>query len=93
METNPRSDVGYVGDYNLVFPGVYIPIAITGAHDVNLEARFLSATDYRLATSSPAIDAGNNLESQEAGLSASLRNRTTTGFGPDSGDLDIGYHF
>jgi parallel beta-helix repeat protein len=60
-----RSEVGYDGDFNLVYaPTVYaMPAGIPHAHDINEDALFVNqaAVDFHLRTSSPAIDAGGSL--------------------------------
>jgi parallel beta-helix repeat protein len=88
--TNPRSDLGYDGDYNLVFPGTYLPSSIRGSHDFNGDAQFTG--DFHLQLTSPAIDRGGplNLPNSQTTL---LRARTTTGTTLDSGAFDLGFHF
>src|SRR5262249_48376900 len=89
----PRSDVGFDGDFDLVFPPLYDPPSIRGAHDLGIEPRFTSVEtdDYHLITSSPAIDTGD--DGIDSALRNALRLRTTTGVEPDSDQLDLGYHF
>lgn len=88
--TSPRSDLGYDGDYNLVFPGAYIPNEIKGSHDFNGDARFTG--DFHLQTTSQAIDRGGplNLPNSQTTI---LRGRTTTGTNLDTGTFDLGFHF
>jgi parallel beta-helix repeat protein len=94
--TSPRSDLGYDGDYNLVFPATYLPSrAIDGSHDLNVDARFVNAAadNFHLQSSSPAIDMGGPLAGLPNSESNILRARTTTGINLDSGLLDMGFHF
>jgi len=99
VETNPRSDLGYSANRNLVFPATYIPGGngtIRGPNDVNLDARFASpGTDFHLAAGSPAIDHGDPLDASLASLRQFLMQRSTVGGGQrdNNGVLDIGYHF
>ena len=92
--TDPRSDLGYDGNYNLVFPPTYLPSAISGgirgANDITGDAQFTG--DYHLQPSSPAIDRGGplNLPNSQTTI---LRGRTTTGTTLDSGVFDMGFHF
>lgn len=97
VETTPPSYVGYAGNFNLVFPGVYVPsgqIGIRGANDINRDAMFVGAggENFRLETNSPAIDAGDSL-SDRTDLRRHLLGRTTTGLSLDTGRIDLGYHF
>lgn len=91
--TEPRSDLGFDGDFDLVFPANYAPPSIAGAHDVAADPDFVGseADDYHLSAASPAINAGDDAIGGD--LAAVLRPRTTTGDGPDEGELDLGYHF
>jgi parallel beta-helix repeat protein len=90
--TTPRSDLGYDGDYNLVFPAKYLPTSIRGSHDFNGDAQFTG--DFHLRSTSPAIDRGGPLNLPDSLVIPSLRaNRTTTGTNLDSGVLDMGFHF
>lgn len=87
----PRSDLGYAGDYNLVFPATYIPVSIRGANDINANALFTS--DFHVQPGSPTIDNGGplNVPNSQASL---LRQRTTISTNVlDSGVLDMGFHF
>ncbi len=88
--TTPRSDLGYDGDYNLVFPGTYLPNDINGSHDFNGDAKFTA--DFHLQSTSPAINAGGplNLPNSQTTI---LRGRTTTGSNLDTGVFDMGFHF
>ncbi len=88
--TAPRSDVGYDGDYNLVFPGTYLPNTINGSHDFNGDAKFTG--DFHLQSTSPAIDRGSplNLPNSQTTI---LRGRTTIGTTLDVGTFDLGFHF
>lgn len=88
--TNPRSDLGYDGDYNLVFPGTYLPNDINGSHDFSGDAQFTA--DFHLQATSPAINAGGPLNIPNS-QTALLRGRTTTGIGADVGVFDMGFHF
>ncbi|MCX8071695.1 MAG: right-handed parallel beta-helix repeat-containing protein [Candidatus Binatia bacterium] len=97
VTTQPPSQTGYRGDYNLVFPASYSPSGaqgIRGVHDINRDAIFADAItgDFRLNPASPAIDAGNPLD-DFVDLRRILRARTTTGLVRDAGPLDLGYHF
>jgi parallel beta-helix repeat protein len=97
VETSPPSYVGYVGDNNIVFPGVYVPsglIGIRGPNDINEDAQFLNPAgeDYRVSPTSAAINTGNSL-TERIDLRQILLQRSVTGFGTDSGRIDIGYHF
>jgi parallel beta-helix repeat protein len=91
--TTPRSDLGYDADYNLVFPANYDPVNLRGPSDLAVSPDFvdLTASDFRLNPSSLAIDAGD--DSLAPVYRSPLRNRTTTGRGPDGGRIDLGYHF
>lgn len=95
VETDPRSDRDYQGNFNLVFPAAYFPTAIQGRNDVTRDALFVNVAggNYRLTTGSPAINAGNQLADSLAPLRDFLRTRTTTGITTDNGPLDIGYHY
>jgi parallel beta-helix repeat protein len=97
VATQPPSQTGYRGDYNLVFPATYAPSGaqgIRGMHDINRDALFADSItgDFRLLPASPAIDAGDPLN-DFVELRRILRQRTTTGLALDSGPLDLGYHF
>jgi len=87
---SPRSDVGYDGNYNLVFPDTYLPASLRGRNDVSDNAQF--ADGFHLRSTSPAIDGGGplNLPSSQTTI---LRRRTTTGTTLDSGVFDLGFHF
>jgi parallel beta-helix repeat protein len=91
--TEPRSDLGFDGDYDLVSPPNYDPSSLAGAHDLDVDPDFVDsgADDYHLAAGSPAVNAGDN--GIAAALVAALRSRTTTGAGNDVGRLDLGFHF
>ncbi len=95
VETNPRSDRDYQGNFNLVYPASYVPLAIQGRNDVNRDAQFLSAGggNFRLATTSFAINSGYALADSLSSLRDFLHTRTTTGLDADNGPLDIGYHY
>ena len=88
--TDPRSDLGYNGDFNLVFRATYIPSSIQGPDDFNGDALF--TTDFHLQSTSPAINRGGplNLPNSQTTI---LRSRTTTGTNLDSGVFDMGFHF
>ena len=88
--SSPRSDLGYDGNFNLVFRATYIPNSIQGGNDVNGDAQFTS--DFHLQPTSPAINNGGplNLPNSQTTL---LRARTTTGTNLDSGAFDMGFHF
>ncbi len=90
--TDPRSDLGYDADFNLVFPPSYLPATLVGAHDLAADAAFdfASGGDFHLRPESPAIDAGDPLPQT---LEHTLFSRTTTGTGLDTGALDLGYHY
>ncbi|MCK6555109.1 right-handed parallel beta-helix repeat-containing protein [Candidatus Binatia bacterium] len=90
--TTPASEVGYAGDYNLVYPPTYLPADITGANDIPRDAgfEFPGGGDFRLRQDSPAIDAGDVLPRT---LGVALGLRSATGTTPDTGRLDLGYHF
>lgn len=94
VETSPPSQSGYRGDFNLVFPAIYNPASIRGAHDIARDALFADSitNDFRLRPASPAIDAGDPLDDR-VDLRRILRERTTTGASRDVGNLDLGYHF
>lgn len=97
VTTDPPSQTGYRGDYNLVFPATYSPAGspgIRGVHDIARDALFVDAVtgDFRLQRASPAIDAGDPLN-DFLEVRRLLRDRTTTGVARDSGALDLGYHF
>jgi hypothetical protein len=88
--TTPRSDLGYDGNYNLVFPATYLPNSISGGNDFNGDAGFTA--DFHLQTGSPAINKGGplNLPNSQTTI---LRTRTTTGTALDTGVFDMGFHF
>jgi parallel beta-helix repeat protein len=91
----PRSDVGYNADFNLVFPGTYLPSNVAGNHDIPRDAQFANAAagDFHLRGSSPGINAGDSLNSMLE-LQTFLRGRTTTGGTDcDKSALDLGYHY
>lgn len=94
-----NSLAGYSGNFNLVFPATYLPRAVAGANDVQVDARFSSpaagapAEGFRLRASSPAIDRGDsNLGSASLVQALTVRSATVTG-AVDAIPLDIGYHF
>ncbi len=94
-----NSLTGYSGNFNLVFPATYLPRAIAGANDVQVDARFSSpaagaaSEGFRLRASSPAIDRGeSNLGSTALVQALTSRSTTVTGVA-DAIPLDIGYHF
>jgi parallel beta-helix repeat protein len=91
--TDPRSDVGFDGDYNLLSPSTYEPSSLRGEHDLVGTPQFVNAGggNYHLAPSSPAIDAGDS----DLGVVqvSALRARTTTGDGLDDDEIDLGFHF
>jgi parallel beta-helix repeat protein len=91
---NPRSDLGYRGDYNLVLPATYLPAFIRGANDLGVDARFVNpaTNNFHLMLNSPAIDRGVLPEDFQQGIQM-LRQRTTTGVSLDSEPLDMGFHF
>jgi parallel beta-helix repeat protein len=98
VDTNLRSDLGYNGDHNLVFPGSYLPGGaggIRGANDINSDALFLASQngDFHLSPNSPAINRGDALQPEMADLRRVLGARTTTGVDRDLPPLDIGYHY
>ena len=91
----PRSDVGYNADFNIVRPATYLPTNIAGHHDLPQDARFVDPShgNYRLQSTSPAIDAGDSLNTMIA-LQLKLRCRTTTGGSNcDLSALDLGFHY
>jgi len=92
--TNPRSDLGYDGDFNLVLPSLYLPPGIQGAHDLAANAQFVSpgTGNLQLRASSPAINHGGALNLPAATLNL-LHTRTTTGVDVDGGPLDLGFHY
>ena len=102
VEDGPPSALeGYSGNFNLVFYAdladqtkTYRPTTIVGAKDVNLDAQFVNAAagDFRLQTTSPAIDAGTGGIGDA--LLAALFDRSTTADGvADDPPADLGYHF
>ncbi|MBI3783310.1 MAG: right-handed parallel beta-helix repeat-containing protein [Deltaproteobacteria bacterium] len=98
VETNPRSDLGYSGNHNLIFPASYLPSGvggIRGANDVNVDAKFVApGNDFHLAADSPAINHGDLLDASLASLRQFLiRRSTVSGTIDNSGALDIGYHY
>jgi parallel beta-helix repeat protein len=90
--TNPRSDVGYDEDFDLVFPPSFFPAGQT--HEVVSDAQFVgeSVDEFHLLITSPAINAGDALNLPDDQL-RNFRARTTTGSGADNGVLDLGFHF
>lgn len=91
--TDPRSDVGFDGDFNLLSPPNYDPLSLRGDHDIADSPQFVDANgdDYHLKPISPAIDAGDS--SLATAELAALRARTTTGATLDVGEVDIGFHY
>lgn len=81
-----RSDVGYLEDFDLVFPFTFDTgnPTIKGSNDINGDARFadVSQNDFHLMADSPAIDAGD--PGLDATLAGQLATRTTTGMTLDS---------
>ena len=93
--TDPRSDLNYNGDFNLVRPATYSPSAIMGNHDVSADALFVNsgAGDFHLQANSPAMNAGDSLIDM-IDLQTRLRGRTTIGGNAcDKSALDLGYHY
>jgi len=93
---------GYDADYNLVFQRAGIAVAYgpqtpKGLHDVNLDPLVtsgfrLSQTASGQSANSPAVDVGD--PATDAQLGDTLRARTTkTNRDPDSGAIDVGYHY
>jgi parallel beta-helix repeat protein len=93
--TSPRSDLGYTGEYNLVFPPTYIPVTVKSRTDLDLDARFVDPTrsDFHLNLNSPAINQNSALPGLPNATAQILRQRSTTGAALDTGLLDLGYHF
>jgi len=93
--TDPRSDLGYAGNFNLVLPAAYSPTSIRGADDLAVDAQFRNqlVDDYLLLTTSPALDQNSALPGLGNNLAQQLRQRTTTGIQLDRGLLDLGHHF
>jgi parallel beta-helix repeat protein len=91
--TDPPSDLGFDGDFDLVFPPTYDPPGIAGPNDLGTDPEFVNpdTSDYRLREDSRAIDAGDG--ELAPALLAVLRARTTTGLSDDTGIPDLGYHF
>jgi len=93
---SPRSDVGYDGDYNLVYPATYNPAGLRGAHDLAADAMFVNppAGDFHLQSASKAVDRGGPLNVVDSEISI-LHSRTTVGGKKnlDSGQLDLGFHY
>jgi parallel beta-helix repeat protein len=88
---NPRSDQGYDGDFNLVFPATYLPASTRGAHDVTDSGAGFVSTDFHLSAVSPAIDRGGELPSNFVSVlmvRAAQVNTTT-----DPLPLDLGFHY
>lgn len=93
--TNPRSDLGYDGDFNLVVPPKYIPTNIAGIHDLSVDPQFVDPAhgDFHLETSSPAVDVGDSVNNLRP-LRDILHSRSTASDGHcDGGALDLGYHY
>ena len=96
--TRPRSDLGFDGNCNLVFPASYDGVA-GGTHDLATDAKFVNPPrDFHLRPNSPAIDASDPSDCALIGLPNSqqliLRQRTTVTKGdPDGGWFDLGFHF
>jgi len=97
----PSSQVGYVGNFNLVFESelpdqmrAYSPVTIHGTKDVNDDAQFvnLAQGDVHLEPTSPAIDAGTR-SIDGALLSALFAGSTSSDGGVDRTPIDIGYHY
>jgi parallel beta-helix repeat protein len=93
--TSPRSDLGYDGDYNLVFPATYTPAGAAGKHDLNGEASFIDAAegDFHVPAGSAIINMGSALVVDDKFIQL-LRSRTVVAGGSgDAGILDIGFHY
>lgn len=90
---DPRNELGFDGDFNLVRPPTYAPSGARGPNDIDDPPEFVDAGagDYRLSPSSPALGAGD--PELPAPLRAHLRVRTTTGGLRDVDGLDLGVHF
>ena len=93
----PRSDTGYSGDFNLVLPATCLPasLATLAKHDLHQDATFKNAGsgDFHLIANSPAINAGDSLNTLPT-LANFLRGRTTTGgTSCDQSALDMGFHY
>jgi len=105
--TDPAFDSlrGYDGDYNLVFPAVYVPTSLgrSARHDINLDAGFASANPTgregfllrcdnlpSCTRGSPALDVGDEIEEPYRGC---LAKWSAVGNGNrDLGPLDLGFH-
>jgi parallel beta-helix repeat protein len=93
--TDPRSDLGYDGDYNLVFPGTYTPSSLRGGHDLNSPVTFVNrgGGDFHVLAGSSVINAGGALIVDDTFIQL-LRGRTVfAGGSGDTGVLDIGFHY
>jgi parallel beta-helix repeat protein len=93
---------GYNADFNVVFQRAGITVAYgpevgPGPNDINLDPLFingfrLSQTTAGQRETSVAVDAGDTTTDLQ--LADSLRPRTTkTNLDPDTGPVDIGYHY
>ncbi len=81
--------------HNLVFPADYRPpseVDLPRPNDINEDARFVGFTDFRLDSDSPARNAAD--PDTDSAIRADLSTRTTSADdSPDSGALDMGYHY
>jgi parallel beta-helix repeat protein len=90
---DPRSDLGFDGDYQILSPPTYEPDGARGPHDRGVSPDFVDAEvgDYHLSPESPALDTG------DPGLASEFRNhlrtRSATGEEVDADGRDLGFHF
>jgi parallel beta-helix repeat protein len=97
----PSSLDGYASQFNVVFPETYVPDSLPHPTDIILDPLFVDPVgdDFHLsqrsagqAEDSPAVDAADPATAVE--FEEALRLRSTASSGaPDSGGLDIGYHY
>src|SRR5262249_7121714 len=92
--SQPRSDMGYDEDFDLIFPPTFFRTDPPQTNIVVSDAQFVNegGSDYHLRLTSPAINAGDSLNLPDP-VVTQLRTRTTTGSSSDTGRLDLGYHF
>lgn len=95
IEVNTPSTATTTLSHNVVFPTAYRPPAtaqLPRPTDIGADPRFVDSADFRLAAGSPARDAAD--PATDAAIRADLATRTTSeNNAPDSGRLDIGYHY
>lgn len=95
IEFNAASATTATLSHNVVFPTEYRPPStalLPRPTDIGADPRFVAFGNFRLAGDSPARDAAD--PATDPAIRADLATRTTNeNNAPDTGRLDIGYHF